>query len=67
MLLLALISGSFIGLVASVFAYLALGLGALTAVLLYLACALVPTLITVALIAVQAFKHLSLPSRIGVR
>jgi len=67
MLLIALISGSVIGLIASVFAYLALGLGALTAVLLYLICALVPTLLTVALVALQALKHLALPSRLSLR
>ncbi|WP_438991787.1 hypothetical protein [Lentibacter sp.] len=67
MLIIALICGSFIGLIASLFAYFALGLGALTAVLLYLTCALVPTLFTVALIALQALKHFALPSRLSLR
>lgn len=67
MFIVALISGSFIGLIASVFAYFALGIGALAAFALYLACALVPTLLTVALTLVQALVDLALPSRLTAR
>ncbi|MCW1956457.1 hypothetical protein [uncultured Lentibacter sp.] len=64
MLLVALISGSFIGLLASVFAHFALGLGALAAVSLYLACALVPTLLMVVLALLQALAQRALPDRL---
>jgi hypothetical protein len=67
MFIVALLSGSFIGLIASVFAYFALGLGALAAFFLYLACALVPTLLTVALTVVQALADAARPNRLTAR
>jgi len=67
MFIVALLSGSFIGLIASVFAYFALGLGAFAAFSLYLACALVPTLLTVALTVVQALADIALPNRLTAR